>query len=374
MAGLETSDPRVGQTLRVDGAEWQVTDHSSYWSAEGYRVVEWECEGEDAQAYLLKEIQEGVPIRWFFTRRIDEDAVAVAGAGPLARWLEREGSATPPPAVTYQGQTYQYAESTDGTYEDEPGKRVRKTTWEYWDAGRAHNLAVEIWPRGDLDCYHGTYIEPARATLAGDPAEDEGEDDERPARGAAGLDLAAGLARKAGAAGGVAGALAANPFVAAAVFVPVAYVVPFFLGWPFDRAIGVALCLATLGGWVFALFRAPLAAAVSALATPAVLVAFWRYPPLTTAVGVAAVVGAPAVVAWLGGGRGAPSRLPVVYAAAFPVALAALVLGIYHYFRTAPGPHTLAQLVLALGPAALGGLGAALVAAAVLAARPARPS
>jgi hypothetical protein len=43
-----------------------------------------------------------------------------------------------------------------------------------------------------------------------------------------------------------------------------------------------------------------------------------------------------------------------------------LGVGSYHYFHFAPGPHTPEQLLLALGPAAIGALAALLISALLL--------
>lgn len=352
--GLETADPRVGQTLSFEGHEWEVTDHSSYWSPEGYRVTEWCCETGDTEAYLLKEVQEGVPTRWFFTRHISSDAVAVAGGEALPAWVASHRDAAPPETVTYAGGTYRHVDTTEGTYEDEPGQRVPKTTWDYWDEGRATNLAVERWGDGRVDCYHGSYIEPGQVTL--DPA---ASGDAGVASASATPFVASGLradARPAATRQTPALRRRLNPFLAAAVCLPIVYVLPFFLGRPFDQSISASLPLALLGGWVFALARAPAAAATGLLLAALLTVVFWWYPPQTRAVGFLALLVAPAVVLWGGGRReAAEGHLPVLYAAFVAVAAPLLVLGLFHYFRFAPMPHSLGQLALALGPAALGG-------------------
>ena len=354
-SGLAGADPRVGQTLSFDGREWEVTDHSSYWNDEGYRVTEWCCETEGVEAYLLKEVKDGEPTRWFFTRGIPRAAVT---------GLDPGRPAAPPGTLTYEGRTYRYAETDEGTYEDEPGERVAKTTWEYWDDGHQRNLAVEVWGDGRVDCYHGAYIDPVAVTLEA-PLADDG-----PGEGggmAAAASLIGAAARLAGAKAGAKGGGGANPFVAAAVILPLVYILPFFVGRPFDECLGVSLVVALLGGWLFALSGAPRAGGLALLGMALGTYLFWTYPPLTSAIGLAMVVGGPAAVAWVGRGAAARRGLrAVLYAAAVTVGGPALLVGLHRYFWYAPGPHSLGQLVLALGPAALSGLTAIVIARLML--------
>jgi hypothetical protein len=370
--GITAADPRVGQSLRIDGAEWEVTDHSSYWNPEGHRVTEWCCETEDTEAYLLKEVQEGAPTRWFFTRKFDGAAVSLPTRQPLPAWIEQNRTAAPPPELTYEGRAYRHKDTDEGTYEDEPGERVRKTTWEYWDAGEAHNLAVERWEDGRADFYHGAYIEPGAVV----PVEGEaGEAEARPTGVAAPKPgLHSGAASPAALTAAV--AKASNPFRVAVVLVPFAYLLPFFLGKPFDEGLSVALGVAGVGGWLAALFRAPAAAGAAALGLPVLAVLFWYYPPLTSLAGLGFLLAAPAVVAFAGRRAVAQGRKPVLYAAAAVVAGPLLGLGLYHYFEFAPLPHSLVQIGLALGPAVIAVVAATAIATLVLSSaeeRSARP-
>jgi hypothetical protein len=354
--GLDAADPRVGQTLSYQGREWEVTDHSSYWDDEGYRVVEWCLETDDTEAYLLKEIHEGAPTRWFFTRQIPRVEVT-PGIDPRGE---------PPPTLTQAGRAFRYAESTEGTYEDEPGQRVQKTTWEYWDDAHQQNLAVEVWADGRVDCYRGSYIEPDQVTAAEAAGGAAGV---RESRGAGPMDTGAALA----AVGAAMRARQArkdagpgNPFLAAAWAFPFGYVVLFFLGRPFDEALVGALPFAVFCGWISASRRAPGGFLVGVLGVLVVGYLFWQFAPLTSPLGLAAVLGAPAAVAMWGRRHRERGRRSVIYLAALVVAFPALLLGFYHYHRFAPGPHSFDQLLLALGPAAVAGVGALVVAGLLL--------
>ncbi len=335
---LGEAEPRTGITILFDGQEWQVTDQATYSTEEGYRVHEWCCEVGDTTAYLLKE---GDPkqgtIRWFFTREINDEAVVVADGKHLAESLESRADAAPPGALTYQGNTYRYEDTTEGTHQDDSGKRVRKITWDYWDSAHAHNLAVERWPDGSFDCYLGAYIEPGQVTI-------------RPTvrRGFS--------ARSQG-----------NPFVPALVVLPIAYFVGFILGWPFDESLGLALPIAAAAGMLAILPQAPLAGVAALVAVPAGAAVFWYFPPLTSPSGLILLLATPVLIGWLAQKRGyAGRRLAVQYAAAFGVGAPLLGMGFYVYFNLAPGPHTVDQLILALGPAGIGGLASFLISGLVL--------
>jgi hypothetical protein len=345
-SGLGAADPRVGQTLTVEGREWEVTDHSSYWD-EGYRVIEWCCETDGTEAYLLKEIHEGAPVKWFFTRRVPN--AGVQGLPASGR------GATPPPALTYEGQSYRYTESTEGTYEEDPGNRVEKTTWEYWDAGHTQNLAIEVWGDGRIDCYRGAYVEPGQVTLgeSGEESEDGGSGAAAPGATALGA-----VTLKAARAGKAAPGRGANPFVIAMIAVPFVYIIPFFFGRPFDQCLAVALPLAFLIGWLFGRSSAPGAGWIGLLGLAAVGYVFWHFAPLGTTAGLATLVGAPLLVGLWGRKHAERGRRAVVYVAALVVGLPALVIGFYYYFSFAPAPHSLAQLGLALAPAVFGAVAA----------------
>jgi hypothetical protein len=356
-SGLGAADPRVGQMLTFEGREWEVTDHSSYWD-EGYRVIEWCVESDDTEAYLLKEIHEGAPVKWFFTRRVPNDRVEglpAAGRG-----------ATPPPALTHEGKSYRYTESTEGTYEEDPGNRVEKTTWEYWDAGHTQNLAIEVWGDGRIDSYRGAYIEPGQVTLgeSGEESGDEGSGARvAAAAGATGLGA---VALKAARAGKAAPGRGANPFVIAMIAVPFIYIIPFFFGRPFDQCLAVALPLALLIGWLFGRSSAPGAGWIGLVGLAAVGYVFWHWAPLGTTAGLVTLMGAPVLIGLWGRKHAERGRRAVVYLAALVVGLPALVIGFYYYFSFAPAPHSLAQLGLALGPAVLGAVAAMILARLLL--------
>ena len=150
---LPASGPGVGDTLLIERATWTVTSHATYRS-EGYHADEWECAKLGTTAYLLKET-EGDGVRWFFTISVPAPAVTLPDGTALAPSITRAPEASPPSALHFRGGVYRYETTTDGSYEEAPGRGVAKTTWEYWDAAHAHNLAIERWPAGRIEAYHG---------------------------------------------------------------------------------------------------------------------------------------------------------------------------------------------------------------------------
>lgn len=338
LSRLNDTTPQVGVVVHVAGRAWEVTEQSTYTNDEGYQVTEWTCEASGATGYLLKEgeAESGVT-RWFFTKEIDTDAVRVEGE-TLEAWLKPRPGATPPPTLSYAGGTYAYGDTTEGVHEED-GAREKKITWDYWDAGRKRNLAVEHWEDQSFECFLGEYVDPDRVVV-------------RPGGGTT-------AARKAGG--------DAHPWARAALGLPVGYGVGFIGGWPLDEALTLALAAAFGFGWVSAVRRAPAPALAALLAGALAVAAFMRFPPLTTWAGAITLLGAPALVGGVGKLRGhAARRRAVGYAGAFAAGAPLAAAGYAHYASYAPMPHTPMQLALALAPAAVGLLLGCLTAGLVL--------
>lgn len=339
---LEETEPLVGVTLLFEGREWAVTGRSTYRNPEDLWVTEWCCEAEGTTAYLLKEVDEQKNMRWFFTREIPEDTVQLPDGEALEPWMRRQPDLKPPPTLVHRKTTYRYGETAEGTHEEESGERAEKVTWEYWDDRHVHNLAVELWPDGAFECFHGAYIPSQQVTIR--------------------YPAAAAAARP-----GFFGRLAKNPFLAALLFLPIAYLLFFIVGRPVDAAMAFALPAAAVGGWLCALGRAPAANGAALLLGLLAAAVFWRSPPLTSVPGAVALFGTPAAIAWVARkGVAADRKLAMRYAAVWGVATPLLILGLVHYFRFAPTPHTLAQYGVALAPAALGAVAALVVSGLVL--------
>jgi hypothetical protein len=327
---LGQREPVLGDALVLEGTDWKVTGAVIYRTDEGHRVHEWKCEHWGSTAYLLREEEKPGDVRWFFTREIPSDPVKLGEGQTLAEWMKTAPAPTPPPALANGITTYRYEDTTEGTHEDAPGGSARKTTWDYWDQAHTANLAVEVWDDGSFDCYLGAYVRPAQVAV-----------------------------RPGGAASAGGHGLWKHPVPAALVFVPCAYFLPFIGDRPFDECMAFALPVAFLGGWVLALANATFAAGLALLAAPVLGAVFWQFPPLTSGIGIAVILGVPFVLARAARRRKAPGpRSMVLYAACYAVATPLLLLGLYSYFVFAPAPHTFDQFALALAPSAFGALAA----------------
>jgi hypothetical protein len=325
---LNDTIPAVGMVLHVAGRAWDLTEESTYTNDEGYQVTEWTCEAGGTTGYFLREgaADSGVT-RWFFTREIDTNAVRVSGER-LEEWLKARPGATPPPALSYGGGTYEYGDTTEGIHEED-GKREKKITWDYWDAGRKKNLAVEHWEDHSFECFLGEYVDPDRVVV-----QPEGATKKRRARESGGVGT--------------------NPFVAAVLGMPIGYFFGFIAGCPFDEAFAYALVGGFGLGWLIGVFWVPAPAFAALLAGAGAAATFMQYPPLTTWAGAIVLLGAPILPGWIGKLRGhAGRRRAVQFVGAFAAAAPLTAIGYLHYTSYAPTPNTPTQLTLALAPAGL---------------------
>jgi len=325
---LNVRDPRAGDLFLFKNATWKITERSTYQNDDGYQCVEWTCEAGSVEAYLLKETEDNHAHKWFFTLTIDEDAVTVPSSGGIVSWIKENDKAQPPQDLHYRGQSYHYADKTEGMYDNDAGERTKKTTWDYWDAGHRNNLAVEIWETGEVDCYLGYYIQAGDVRIS---------------------------AR--------ANALADHPYFSSDALKGVgwaAFMVFYFViqvGGVFDQILTFAIGALLLFAWIFPVIDAPQVAALSVVTAAALGFVFWHFPPLTTAVGFLFFLGAPYALAWFlkktsHSLSDKAARLHIAYALEIPL----VFLGFAHYFKFAPAPHDFGQYCLALAPAVLGAL------------------
>jgi hypothetical protein len=328
--------PRVGDRLSVDGNPYDVTDVSHYSNNEGYQVTEWCCEDDSSECYLLEETKEGSPARWFFTRWIRPGKVSFSGGGSLPQWIDPQPVPKPPASLLCDGDIFQHAETTDGMYEEDEGASQRKITWDFWNASRTSNVAIELWGDGGFDHYNGRYIDATRVLYL-PPA---------PSPISNGMFACAGLM-----------------FAVSVLFCMVIFELPF------DESLMISAAVASVAGFfrIDGLTDAKsehfaAAALVSALIAAVLGFAFLIFAPLSSPLGIASLALGPMAAASLCRKLSA-SREETRYLGILTALLPAGGAGFWHYFSYAPGPHTPEQLLLALAPAALGSAGAYLTSA-----------
>jgi hypothetical protein len=342
----QSSGPQVGMLLIFEGREWAISGRSSHKNPDGWQITEWECQAGGTTGYLLKEIDPSGRITWFFTREIGTSGVRLSDDTRLEEWLAKQTDRQPPPTLTYDGTTYRYAETTEGTHEDDSGESAQTTTWDYWDDRRQFNLALEFWPDASVECYRGEYIAPGQFVL-------------RAGTGFRAARLAASLQRPVRVGG--------RPLRVALLVLLFGYLIGLFTNRPVDGCLSLALALALAAAWLSALRHATVAALAALVVGAAAAVGFRSYPPLTTWLGAAALISTPVVVAGVARARLTRARCAASRAAAtLAVAAPLTAIGLLAYFRYAPGPHTPEQYLLALGPAAIGGAFAFAMAALLL--------
>jgi hypothetical protein len=328
---LSSRDPRRGDRLQFRGASWKVTEESSYDNEAGYRCVEWTCLCGDVEGYLLKETEKDRAHRWFFTLTLDAGKVKLPTGQSVGDHIAKSGDGLKTketPALVYRGQTYMYADKTEGTYTDDEGDRTPKTTWDLWDAAHKNNLAVEIWESGEVDCYLGNYIEASGIVYSTRP--NLFSDHEA---------FASGTLKFAG-------------YVALFAFWAIA-----LGGGPLDVFLTIVIGVVLLAGWMYPVMDAAPVAAASASTAAALGVLFWLFPPFTTAVGLTAMAAAPAFLACVVRRSDhtlsdQAARVHIAYALEIPL----ICVGLHAYFEWAPAPHDFFQYCLAIAPALAGGV------------------
>ena len=328
---LSSCDPQRGDRLHFRSASWRVTEESSYNNEAGYRCVEWTCLCGDVEGYILKETEKGSAHKWFFTLTLDEGKVKLPTGEAVDDWIGRSGDGLKTkqsPTLVYRGQTYTYADKTEGTYTGDDGDRTPKTTWDYWDAAHKNNLAVEIWESGEVDCYLGNYI-PASAVVFSQRVNFFSDHD----------------------------FFTSNSLKVVGYGLFFAFWVLASSGTPIDWFLTTGIGVVLLAGWMYPVFDAPPLAAASATTAAALAFLFWHFPPFTTAAGFVSLVTGPAFLTWLVRRTNhtlsdQAARVHIAYATEVPL----IFLGFHAYFQWAPAPHGFGQYCLALAPALAGGL------------------
>lgn len=157
-----------GDWVRWGGLDWEVTDRNVYRESAEYEETQWELEDGSSTRYLVRSEEKkpgGTEVVWVCTvqtgvRRIEYHTPG----GQLERLREKNALDAPPPKVLFDGVVYSLDGETEGKAVDDEGNNVTKLTWDYYDATRRRNLAIEVWKCPDADyfeVYDGTVTSPS---------------------------------------------------------------------------------------------------------------------------------------------------------------------------------------------------------------------
>ncbi|WP_019499521.1 DUF4178 domain-containing protein [Pseudanabaena sp. PCC 6802] len=156
---------RAGDRVTYGGVQWQVMDYSTYADDENYQTAEWLLRSlSGKEHYLLREIDPHNPdseVNWYFSEEISLNQVSGIKPGDDIRFglwdAMRDGQ--PYHQLRALGRVFTFESQTTGNYRSDEGDESR-TTWDYWDADRTWNLALEAWAGGLVRVYSTKPVQP----------------------------------------------------------------------------------------------------------------------------------------------------------------------------------------------------------------------
>jgi hypothetical protein len=157
---------RSGDRVTYGGVQWQVMDYSTYQDAEDYGTAEWLLRSPSGKEhYLLREVDpqddDTDEVNWFFSEEISLHQVSGMKPGDDIRFglwdAMRDGQ--PYHQLRALGRVFTFESQTTGTYRSNEGNESRNT-WDYWDADRTWNLALEAWAGGKVRVYSTKPVQP----------------------------------------------------------------------------------------------------------------------------------------------------------------------------------------------------------------------
>lgn len=165
----ELKDLMKGDWLRWDSRDWEVTYVDHYRASGDYSETQWELTPHSGPEYYLVMSREdkGGPAEemWVCTRQTKIRSVQYLT--PEGNWETFKGQdsvSEAPARIRYEELEFTLDGETKGTAEDDEGDTVTKITWDYFDAGRRRNIAIEIWKEPDADyfeAYDGRVVSPS---------------------------------------------------------------------------------------------------------------------------------------------------------------------------------------------------------------------
>ena len=338
-------DTRVGDWVRWNSREWEVTDRDGFRESSEYSETQWELTPKSGAAHYLVRSQEqkagGLEEVWVCTTRTGIGTVQFCKpSGEWRAFREKDSMPTPPERARYEGVELSLDGKSEVRAEDDDGNTVPKFTWDYYDPERKRNIAIEIWREPDADyyeAYQGVIVRPI-------------DFEPLPPRASA---------RKSMGGGETIASLAVAAAFAAFFFVPLggavltacdvgaeyllALLLPaVFVGYSFLKGAHRSLLYSSLAG--------SLAAAIFLLEVRGLGGSYWEYAVYGVLAGAAITEGASRL---FGGVRSSDKA----FSAGNAALLLLFIVSFAHYIKAAPRPHNgsglLAACVLPVLPALL---------------------
>ncbi len=171
-------DLQKGDWVRWDSRNWEVTDRDLYRESDDYSEVQWELTPDSGPEHYLVRSRENkagsVEEIWICTRQTKISRVEYLDSdGQWERFRATDSVSPVPSRARYDGLELTLDGETQGTAEDDEGDTVTKLTWDYYDAGRRRNIAIEVWKEPDADyyeAYDGRVVSPSDFTHIPRPA------------------------------------------------------------------------------------------------------------------------------------------------------------------------------------------------------------
>ncbi len=163
---------RVGDWVRWDSRDWEVTDRDNYRESSDYFETQWELQPDSGTTHYLVRSKEkkaaGTEEVWVCTRQTAIGGVELpVKSGGWRSFKGKDSMEAAPEKVRFDGLEFSLDGQTEGRAEDDEGDTVDKLTWDYYDPTRSRNLAIEVWKEPDADyyeAYDGRVLRPSDVT------------------------------------------------------------------------------------------------------------------------------------------------------------------------------------------------------------------
>lgn len=169
---------RKGDCVRYRQTDWFVAARDICKESEDYQETQWTLTARNRKTLYLICSEEkkdtGLEVVWILTQQILLAGVQYqASPDHWEAFSENDFVASPPPSIRLGQTIMNFDGETSGLAKDDEGQTVTKVTWDYFDDGKAKNVAIEIWKEPDRDypeAYEGTVVQPSDFEVLSDEA------------------------------------------------------------------------------------------------------------------------------------------------------------------------------------------------------------